>query len=203
VANGACGVLTALQIADRFLRAGTIQRALLVTGDADPGHHLAPDFPFAAAGGAVSCTYEPGERGVVDVRWGSWPDDGETWRATIGTDAGRNLLRIDVDDAFYERAGTATAKVAVELLDGAGTSPADISVVVAAPAHLDFVRAFSAHSGIDDERVLTTREAGLHTVAFVSALERAWDEGLLTRNGMALFVCAGGGITAGAALYRT
>jgi 3-oxoacyl-[acyl-carrier-protein] synthase-3 len=203
VANGACGVLTAMQIADRFLRAGTIERALLVTADADPGHHLAPGFPFAAAGGAVSCTHEPGERGLIDMRWGSWPDDGETWRATVGTDTGRNLLHIDVNDAFYERAGTAAAKIAVELLDSAGTLVTDISVVVAAPSQVDFVRALAAHSGIDDERVLTAPSSGLHTVAFVSALDRAWDEGLLTRNGMALFVCAGAGITTGAALYAT
>jgi 3-oxoacyl-[acyl-carrier-protein] synthase-3 len=203
VANGACGVLTAMQIADRFLRAGTIDRALLVTSDADPGHHLAPGFPFTAAGGAVSCTYESGDRGVVDVRWGTWPDDGEAWRATVGTDTGRNLLRIDVDDAFYERAGISAAKVAVEMLDGTDTPASNISVVVAAPAHPEFLHAFATRTGIDDERIVTATVSGLHTVAFVSALERAYDGGMLTGNGMALFVCAGGGITAGAALYRT
>ena len=203
VANGACGVLTGLQIVDRFLRAGTIQRGLVVAGDADPGHHLAPGFPFAAAGGAVSCTYELGERGVVDALWGTWPDGGESWRATVGTATGRNELHLDVDEGFYERAGIAAAKVAVELLDGAGISGTGISVVVAAPSQLDFVHAFASHSGIDDERVVASPVPGLHTVSFVSALERAFGEGLLTRNGMALFVCAAGGITAGAALYRT
>src|SRR5574340_1064311 len=45
VANGSCGVLTALQIADGFLHAGTVQTVLVVTSDADPGHGLAPRFP--------------------------------------------------------------------------------------------------------------------------------------------------------------
>jgi hypothetical protein len=40
-------------------------------------------------------------------------------------------------------------------------------------------------------------------VSFVAALQLAHDSGLLTRNGTALFVCAGSGITAGAALYRS
>jgi hypothetical protein len=51
--------------------------------------------------------------------------------------------------------------------------------------------------------VLVAPETGWHTVAFVGALHRAHEEGLLTRNGTALLVCAGSGITAGAALYRT
>ena len=203
VANGACGVLTALQISDRFLRAGTIRRALLVASDADPGHHLAPSFPFDAAGGAVTCTYEPGDRGVVDVLWGTWPDGGESWRATVSTDTGRNQLRLDVDDGFYERAGIAAAKVSVELLDAAMTAVSDLSIVIAAPAHADFVQAFASHSGIDEERVLVASDSGWHTVTFVGALQQAYEEGLLTRNGTALFVCAGSGITAGAALYRT
>ena len=203
VANGACGVLTALQIADRFLRAGTIERALLVTGDADPGHHLAPGFPFRPAGGAVSCTSEPGDRGVADITWGTFPDGGAAWRATVGTTTGRNRLQVEIDDAFYERAGAAAAKVAVEILDAGGVPASELSVVVAAPSHLDFVRAFSEHSGIDAERVVTAVSSGWHTVSFVSALERAHTDGLLNHNGTALFVCGGAGITAGACLYRT
>src|SRR6266567_4127681 len=50
VANGTCGVLTALQIADGFLQAGTVERAVIVASDADPGHHLAPGFPYAPTG---------------------------------------------------------------------------------------------------------------------------------------------------------
>lgn len=203
VANGACGVLTALQIADRFLRAGTIGRALVVASDADPGHHLAQRFPFAASGGAVTCTYEPDDRGLIDVLWGTWPDGGESWRATVGTDTGRNQLRFDIDEGFYERAGIAAAKVAVELLDGSSTPVSELSVVVAAPAQYGFVRMFASHSGIDEERILVAPEADWHTSGFVGALATAHGEGLLTRNGAALFVCAGSGITAGAALYRT
>jgi 3-oxoacyl-[acyl-carrier-protein] synthase-3 len=203
VANGACGVLTGLQIADGFQRAGTVRRSLLVTSDADPGHHLAPDFPFKPAGGAVLCRTDRGERGVADIRWGTWPDDGEMWRATVGSDGGRNRLCIDIDDSFYDRAGTLAAKIAGETLDGAGIRASELSVVVAAPANLEFVHAFAEHSGIEPARVVTAVASGWHTVAFVAALERADADGLLTNNGLALFVCAGAGITAGACLYRT
>ena len=48
IANGACGVLTALQIVDGFLRTHSIQRALVVASDADPGHGMSEHFPFSA-----------------------------------------------------------------------------------------------------------------------------------------------------------
>ena len=55
VANGACGVLTALQIADGFLRSHAIQRALIVASDADPGHRMSYHFPFSSVGAAMLC----------------------------------------------------------------------------------------------------------------------------------------------------
>jgi 3-oxoacyl-[acyl-carrier-protein] synthase III len=140
---------------------------------------------------------------VVDIRWGTWPDGGDTWRATVGTESGRNSLHIDIDDSFYERAGVAAAKVAGEVLDGSGIAPSELSSVIAAPAHLDFVHAFCEHGGIDVSRVITASNAGWHTVSFVGALERAHADGRLTGDGMTLFVCGAAGITAGACLYRT
>ena len=38
VSNGSCGVLTALQIVDGFLKSRAIDLALVVASDADPGH---------------------------------------------------------------------------------------------------------------------------------------------------------------------
>src|SRR5271166_5014086 len=44
IANGGCGVLTALQVADGFLQSGAIDHALVVASDANPGHGMAPGF---------------------------------------------------------------------------------------------------------------------------------------------------------------
>src|SRR6266540_3726000 len=73
VANGTCGPLTALQIADGFLRAGTVQHALIVASDADPGRGLAPRFPFAASGAAVGCRWDDDGGGLVGFRWETSP----------------------------------------------------------------------------------------------------------------------------------
>src|SRR6266571_422007 len=63
IANGVCGPLTALQVADGFLHSGSIHRALVVASDADPAHHMTHDFPFAGAGGALLCSWTDGESG--------------------------------------------------------------------------------------------------------------------------------------------
>jgi 3-oxoacyl-[acyl-carrier-protein] synthase-3 len=64
VANGSCGKLTGLQIADGFLRAGTIRHAPIVASDARPARRLAPDFPFGAAGAVIVCGWRPGGHGI-------------------------------------------------------------------------------------------------------------------------------------------
>jgi 3-oxoacyl-[acyl-carrier-protein] synthase III len=84
-----------------------------------------------------------------------------------------------------------------------GLLPSDVAVVVASPSQEAFVQTFASHSGIDRERVITSGDENLHTVSFVAALQCAHDGSLLTRNRVALFVCAGSGVTAGAAVYRT
>ena len=69
IANGACGVLTALQIVDGFLRTHSIQRALVVASDADPGHGMSEHFPFSPAGAALLCGWTDDSYGLSRVSW--------------------------------------------------------------------------------------------------------------------------------------
>ncbi|PRC59962.1 3-oxoacyl-ACP synthase, partial [Mycobacterium sp. ITM-2017-0098] len=74
VANGACGVLTALQIVDGFLRSRTIECALVVARDADPGRRHSESFPFAPAGAALLCDWSDDDYGLGPVHWLNVPD---------------------------------------------------------------------------------------------------------------------------------
>jgi 3-oxoacyl-[acyl-carrier-protein] synthase-3 len=71
IANGACGMLTGLQVAEGFLAAGTARRARVVAGDADPGRRLAPGFPYAPAAAAIVCRWVDGPTGVISAGAGS------------------------------------------------------------------------------------------------------------------------------------
>jgi 3-oxoacyl-[acyl-carrier-protein] synthase-3 len=201
VANGSCGVLTALQIADGFLRSQTITTALVVTSDADPGHGLAPDFPFSPAGGALVCHWTSSDRGLGSFLWRDRPDGGVSYRSIVGLEHGSNLLTIEEDHAFGEQVGNLAAMTANELLALESLSSDDVDLVVASPARPAFTKVLSDQLNIPEDRIVTAGPE-FHTVAFVAALELAERTGRLAVAETVLFVCGAAGLTAGVALYR-
>jgi 3-oxoacyl-[acyl-carrier-protein] synthase III len=202
VANGACGVLTALQIADGFLTSRTISTAVVVASDADPGHRLAADFPYDPAAGALVCQWSDGDRGLMSFCWHNDPDDGGKFRAEIALQGGRHVLVISEDPSFAEQAGKTAAVAAQDVLEKQGLSTKDVSLVVASPASRPFIDTLSRQLEVPEDRIV--RSAGvLHTVAFVAALDVAVRTGRMGRGDIVLFACGASGLTAGAALYQT
>ena len=74
VSNGACGLLTALQIVDGFLKSHVIRCAMVVASDADPGHGMSENFPFASAGASLLCTWSDDDRGLGRIFWQNLPE---------------------------------------------------------------------------------------------------------------------------------
>ena len=201
VANGACGVLSALEIADRFLRAGTIGTALVVTSDADPGHGLAPGFPFEAAGGAVLCTWREPSPGLGTVHWRHVDAGDGDFVATVGDSDEGNVLVVREGAAFVGKAAGAAAEAALAALADAGVKPSDVDVVVGGLDRPGYRARFAEATGIDGRRLVTAGPRQ-HTVALLSALERAGRAGELAAGRSVLLICAGAGVTAGAVLFR-
>jgi 3-oxoacyl-[acyl-carrier-protein] synthase-3 len=201
VAAGACGPLTALHIADGFLRAGTIGHALIVASDADPGRRLARRFPFAASGAAAVCRWQEGAAGLVGFRWETAPEDGKLLRALVGFERGRNRLRIEQDPGFGERAAVLVGKAAASLLADHELGPADVDLVVPSPLTAAFLQALPAHLGVAGDRLVTVPGAErVHTAALLVALAAADEQGRFGDARRVLLVSAGAGILAGAAL---
>ncbi len=201
VANGTCGPLTALQIADGFLQSGTVKHALIVASDADPGRGMAPRFPFAASGAALVCRWADDAAGLVGFRWETSPGDGDLLRARVAFERGRNVLRIEQDPAFGERAAAWAGKAAASLLADHGVAPDDVDLVVASPLTAAFLDALPAHLGVDGERLVTVPGAErVHTAALLVALAAAQEQGRLGDARRVLLVSAGAGIVAGAAI---
>jgi 3-oxoacyl-[acyl-carrier-protein] synthase III len=203
LSNGVCGVLTALQIADGFLRSGTVQRVLVVASDADPGHGLSKDFPFAAAGGALLCRWTDDEFGLGTVRWANFFDDAESYRSTVSVENGRNVLRVEHSRTADEQFAVAAAKVARECLDVASVDLADVDLILAAPPHPDFTATLASHLGLPAQRICVAHDGRTHTAALIGALHEALSARRIQAGSNVLLLAAGAGITAGAALYRT
>lgn len=203
VANGACGVLTALQIVDGFLRSGAVRLALIVASDADPGHGMSEHFPFSAAGAALLCRWTDEGYGLSPASWVN-PDkvsgDSESFSATVGFADSRNVLRFaqsgDVDERFAEAAASAIWAC----LEAQSVRLADVDLILAAPAGHGYRAALSARLGVPIDKIAVADDQHLHTAALAAAFERHAER--LPVGTPALFVVAGAGTTGGAALYR-
>jgi 3-oxoacyl-[acyl-carrier-protein] synthase-3 len=208
VANGSCGMLTGIQIADGFLRAGTIRHALVVASDARPGRRLAPDFPFGATGAAIVCGWRPDGRGIQGFRFANPPaaeDGGDRQielRARVGFAGGRNRLTITEQSGFAAAAGSWAGDVAAKLLADHGLHARDLDLVVANPLTVAFLDALAARLGVDRTQMIEHPAGALaHTAGLGVALAAAAVTGRLG-GGTALLVSAGAGPVAGAALLR-
>jgi 3-oxoacyl-[acyl-carrier-protein] synthase-3 len=204
VANGSCGMLTGLQVADGFLRAGTVRHALIVAGDADPGHRLAPGFPFAPTAGAIVCGWLEGPGGLVDIRFANQrPGDGGGFSATVALRGRRNTLVVDEEPGYAAAAGAWAAEVAAKLLADHGLAARDVDLVVANPLTGAFLDALGRDLGVPATRLVAApagHPAG-HTAGLAVALDSAIGADRLA-GPTTLLVSAGAGLTAGAALLR-
>jgi len=200
VANGGCGVLTALHIVDGFLRAGTIEHGLVVASDANPGHGMAPSFPFSATGAAVVCSRDTGPAGLVGFHWEKAPEEQDAFRARVGFEHGRNCLRIEEQPDFGARAARLAAKACAALLADHGLRSSDVDLVVASPQTPSFLETLATHVGCGDRVLIADGAERVHTAALLVALEAAETRGRLEAAPRVLLVSAGAGLVAGAAL---
>jgi 3-oxoacyl-[acyl-carrier-protein] synthase III len=199
VANGSCGMLTGLQVADGFLRAGTIRHALIVASDARPARRLARGFPYAPTGAAIVCGWRPDGRGIQAFRFANPPGDrGGGLCATVRFAGGRNRLTIYEEAGFAAAAGAWAGEVADKLLADNGMHAGDVDVVVANPLTAAFLDALTERLGVDRARVAAPADGrAAHTAGLGMALAAA-----PLNAGTALLVSAGAGPVAGAALLR-
>jgi 3-oxoacyl-[acyl-carrier-protein] synthase III len=198
--NGACGVLTALHVADGFLRAGTVETALVVASDADPGHRMSAEFPYAPTGGALLCCWGDG-RGLQAVHWATEPGTAHLAGSTVSFDDGRHRLHVDLADGFGDVATRWAAKVATSLLDEQSMGPADVDLVVLAPLGAGRTPVFAELLGVDvSDVVCADDQPQPHTAGLLASYVAAEQSGRLAEARRVLLIAAGAGVTAGAAL---
>lgn len=200
LANGVCGPLNAVQVIDRFLRSGALGRGLVVASDADPGHHLAVDFPFEPSGAAATLVWSDDGRGFGSFHWSTSLDGGASFSAVVRPERDGNILRFEVTDDFAREGALLASKVADEALTESGLTAANLAVVVVAPGAPALVEGIADALSLATDRVVAPAP-GVHTAGVLVALDQARREGRL-EEGPALVLCAAAGLVAGATVYR-
>nr|CRL76023.1 3-oxoacyl-(acyl-carrier-protein) synthase III [Mycolicibacterium malmesburyense] len=200
VANGSCGMLTALYIVDGFLKSRVIDCALVVAGDADPGRGSSEAFPYSPAGASLLCGWSEDGRGLGPVWWEHSKENGDAVSATIGMVDQRNRLTIHETPSAERDFALIAARAVQRCLSESDTEIDEIASIVAAPAGRAFRAELAAQLGVPIERITVADDEHMHTAALAAALDKA--AGGIPTDGLLMIVAAGAGITAGAALYR-
>jgi 3-oxoacyl-[acyl-carrier-protein] synthase-3 len=164
---------------------------------------MSEHFPFSAAGAALLCGWTDDSYGLSRVSWVNAhdaADDTETFSATVGFADSRNVLRFNQSAAMDEQFAAAAAEAARACLDAHSVQLSDIDLVVAAPARPGYRAALSSRLGIPVDQITVADDKRMHTAALAAAFDGQVER--LPAGTQLLFVVAGAGVTAGAALYR-
>jgi 3-oxoacyl-[acyl-carrier-protein] synthase III len=209
VYNGACGLLTGIQLVDGMLASGTAKLGMVVASDMDPEPGVSRGFSFPAVGGAVLLSADPSRPGFTAFRFATFPEFAELFQGYVdwqedagpGPDHhGRNILTVEIAESYTVRALECAESTVHELAAAQGLDLGAIDLLVATASVPGFADALASRLGVSAERVapLPHDLAGAHTAAPVLALESV----PLEKSGTALLVSAGAGITVAAALYQ-
>lgn len=219
VANGACGVLTGMQVLDGFLCSGAIGLGMVVAADAPPEGRDRDGFPFASAGGAVllSPAASP-EEGFACFASATFPEHASLFESTMEWESrhpgrlaerlpglrGHHALRIEQRDGYAEACVTSAVGAAREFLVNAGVRPQEIDLLVASPGPGAFPEELARGLAVPLDRLarVDAPYATAHTAGPIAALDSAIRSGRMHAASKVLLVAVGAGITVATALYR-
>ena len=210
VANGACGLVNALQVADTFVRAGSIRRALIVASDVDPDSGRSEGLSLTPTGVGVVVGAGDGTEGFVAFHSETFTEHAGLHEARlewldVPSRRGRakaHALSVRTDGAYAEHCTACVATTARRFLDTQGLRIADVELLIAPDAPPGLAGALPAALDIEPGRVSTDPGSrGTHSAAPGLALAAAIARGRLREARRTLLVAVGAGITVALALY--
>ncbi len=215
LANGTCGVISALQLQAGLLQSGVIKLGLTVASDVDPSTGESGSTPIRPIGGAVLLSWDDSIAGFTDFYSETFPEyedmlvSGLMWRPRRGLRvspgaAGESRLVIREQPGYLARCVDCAEEATRRFLARLGMDIADIDLLVPAPAAPEFLDSLRVRLGVPGDRVSFTGEdmAGAYTAATIAALEVATKSGRLAEARNTLLLAVGAGITVALALYR-
>lgn len=213
--NGACGVITAIQVESGFLQSGVIRLGAVVSSDVQPdlaspgGRFLRP------AGGAMLLRWDDGVAGFTDFAAETFPEyadlftSGLVWRQRRGIrgpgqDAGRNQMTVALGPGYQDRLADCAEEATRRFLRRLGMGVGEVDLLVPSPPQAGFTDRLRARLGVPGDRVAYTPEdlEGAYTTGPIAALQAAIKSGRLGEARTVLLLAAGAGITVALALYR-
>lgn len=207
--SAACsGFLYALDVADKYIRAGGVKKALVIGVDRFSQildwKDRSTCVLFGDGAGAVVLSAEKGSKGVLSCHIHS---DGKHWDMLYCRTGWQPspFEKKDYEPAVLKMNGNETFKIAVrtmgqaikEVLEDTGIAPEDIALLIPHQANLRIINAIRERLGMPYERVYTNLDKFGNTSAgsIPLALDEAARDGKVKDGDIILFVSFGGGLT--------
>lgn len=213
--NGACGVISAIQLEAGLLRSGVISLGAIVASDVDPDLEDPKAAPFRPAGGAMLLDWDDGVAGFTDFAAETFPEyadllvSGLDWQPRHGPRlprraAGHSHMVITERPGYQARLADCAEEAARNFLGRLEIGPGDIDLLIPGPAAPGFVDTLRDRLGVPGDRVAYVPEdlAGCYSTGPIAAVQAAITSGRLAESGTTLLLAAGAGITVALALYR-
>lgn len=213
--NGACGVITAIQIESGLLQSGVIRLGAVVSSDVQPELDNPRAHFLRSAGGAMLLRWDDDPGGFTDFATETFPEyedlftSGLVWHERHGVRAprqsnGHHQMVVAVKPGYQARLVDCAEEATRHFLRRVGLGIEDIDLLVPSPAREGFVDPLRTRLGIPGDRVAYTPEdlEGTYTTGPIAALQAAIKSGRLAEARNALLLAAGAGITVALALYR-
>ena len=213
--NGACGVISAIQLEAGLLRSGVIRLGAIVTSDVDPNLAGPRAVPFQPAGGAMLLRWDDAIAGFTDFGSETFPEyqdlfvSGLAWQrrhgpGVPGRGTGQSQMVIDEKPGYQARLADCAEEVTHRFLRRLGMGLGEIDLLVPAPSAPGFLDPLRERLGVPGDRVAYVAEdlADAYSTGPIAALQAAIRSGRLGEARNTLLLAAGAGITVTVALYR-
>jgi 3-oxoacyl-[acyl-carrier-protein] synthase-3 len=215
LANGACGLLTAINVIAGFMRSGRVRSGMVVASDADPDPSGSENYPFVAAGGAILLRASSNGEGFAWFHARTWSEHFSLYDARLcGTSdmpaateprsAAGQRLRVSEHHDFLDRSLDCVCRTVEAAAQDGALDLAAVDLVIPAPIVAGFGEALAARLGLAGVPTASSLEParGVHTAATAFALALALEDGSWARARRILFVAVGAGVTVSLALYE-
>jgi 3-oxoacyl-[acyl-carrier-protein] synthase III len=213
--NGACGVITAVQVESGLLESGVIRLGAIVSSDVQPPLDSAAAAVLQPVGGAMLLRWDDRLAGFTDFATETFPEyadlltSGLVWRERHGIrgprqGAGSNEMTIALSPGYQDRLADCAEEATHRFLRRLGIGLEDIDLLMPSPADAGFVDRLRERLGVPGDRVAYIPEdlEGAYTTGPIASLQAAIKSGRLDEARTALLLAAGAGITIALALYR-
>jgi len=204
--NGACGMLSALQVVTALLQDGEGGVGLVVSSEANTDRRPSPSYTYPASGAAVLVELSPrAELGFGPFATHTQDEHQDLFRAVVSLKEKRGRLLLENRQKELEEAWLACApKVVSEALEKAGLRREEIDLVIPAQISGEFLGRLPQAIGFPPDHVanLSARLADTHSTSVILALDESLKSGQVGPGKTALLLAFGAGVNAVATTYR-